>query len=187
MKPTLSLVLVVALAALAPSCTDPRCLAGDDDDDEGGGCLSGDFGTTPPAGVASDAACTSGAWWQGGDQESSQMHPGGDCISCHASEGEGPQFTIAGTVMGGLDDFEDCQGIGDVVVRITDADGVVTDLVSNAAGNFSFRGAIAFPYTATVLRGDVESPMATPQSEGNCMACHTAEGAGGAPGRIVAP
>ena len=29
--------------------------------------------------------------------------------------------------------------------------------------------------------------MATPQSTGNCASCHTAKGANGAPGRIVAP
>jgi mono/diheme cytochrome c family protein len=29
--------------------------------------------------------------------------------------------------------------------------------------------------------------MSTPQSTGNCAACHTAKGVNGAPGRIIIP
>lgn len=42
------------------------------------------------------------------------------------------------------------------------------------------------PYTAKVIRDGVESKMLTPQSNGDCNACHSVDGASGAPGRIVA-
>ena len=188
MKIVIAIVALSATTLLAAACTGPLCLGAESEGGgEGGGCSSGNFGTAPPQGVPADAACSTGAWWVGGNHESEQMRPGTDCISCHAREGEGPQYTVAGTVMGGLGDTDDCQGVSDVTVRITDADGQVSDLVTNAAGNFYLRGTVAFPYTATLVRGGTEVSMVTAQSNGNCMACHTAEGAAGAPGRIVAP
>ena len=33
--------------------------------------------------TAADSTCKSGVKWTGGDQESPEMHPGGDCIACH--------------------------------------------------------------------------------------------------------
>jgi hypothetical protein len=64
------------------------------------------------------------------------MHPGTDCIGCHGAEDEGPQFSVAGTVMGDLADPDDCHGIEGVVVQVTDAEGLVHEMVTNAPGNF---------------------------------------------------
>jgi hypothetical protein len=125
-----------------------------------------------------------------GASTSPQMEPGGDCIGCHAS-GEGPGFVIAGTVMNALHDDTNCAGVAGVTVRVTGADGLFVEMVTNEVGNFYLGPptAIAFPYTAEVSRGGVTVPMLTPRASGetDCAGCHTAAGTSLAPGRIVAP
>lgn len=116
------------------------------------------------------------------------MKPGGACIDCHTSEGEGPIFKLAGTVMGATNDDTSCNGVSGVTVEITGADGQLVTLTTNSAGNFFLEsGAIALPYTAKVKAGGKELVMGTPQSVGDCNTCHTAGGANGAPGRILSP
>ncbi len=152
--------LLLALAACAPD--------------------GGDTGTTDTA------TCSTDSYWTGGNEESPNMNPGQDCIACHNS-GEGPNFTLAGTVMGAYDDPDDCNGIEDVRVRVTDADGVETVLTSNGAGNFYTDEDIAMPYTIVLERDGETLEMNGAQSDGACGSCHTAEGASSAPGRVVAP
>jgi hypothetical protein len=132
------------------------------------------------------STCLSGMKWTGGDEGSPEMHPGRSCVDCHAT-GEGPRFTIAGTVYRQLGEPNDCYGAAGVVVQVTDARGKVLRLTTNLAGNFFARAAVSFPLSAKVLFKGRESGMATRQQTGNCARCHTAEGANGAPGRIVAP
>lgn len=174
----LSSIGAAAFVALAASA----CAGG-----AGGGGGDG-FSTDPPAN--SDGNCSSGAWWTNGNQESPRMHPGRDCISCHAG-GEGPDFTVAGTVMGAYDDENDCEGVSDVTVELIDKDGAsLLTLSTNEAGNFHSSHALPadrLPFTVRLTKnGDVRE-MSTPQTSGNCMQCHTAEGANDAPGRVVAP
>lgn len=138
-------------------------------------------------GSAGPAVCSTGSAWEGGDEESPQMHPGGDCIGCHASNGEGPKYAIAGTVMAAADDDTDCNGVESVTVEITGADGVIIELPTNAAGNFFSKGGVATPFTAKVKKGSAVRAMSAAQTDGNCATCHTAEGTNGAPGRIQAP
>lgn len=170
---------------------------GDGDTDGGDGDGLPDIGnpppgysTTPPAG-ADPEACSTDQWWGLGDQESERMHPGGNCISCHLSSGEGPAFTFAGTVMGAYDDAQDCRGIPGVLVEIVDANGdVALSLTTNAAGNFFSQvnpTSIDMPYTARVSYDGRTREMGGPQTTGNCMNCHTEAGANGAPGRILLP
>lgn len=132
------------------------------------------------------AACSTGSYWTGGNDESPQMNPGEDCIACHAS-GEGPSFTLAGTVMRAFADPDDCNGVAGVTVRVTDADGKLTELTTNEAGNFYLSDDLAMPYTIELERGGMTSAMAAEQADGACGSCHTAQGEAGAPGRIVAP
>ena len=85
----------------------------------------------PPAGdtgFTDTGECSSGVEWTSGNEESPNMNPGQACIACHAS-GEGPEFTIAGTVMGDFADPDNCYGVEGMTVRITDADGVVTEIL----------------------------------------------------------
>jgi mono/diheme cytochrome c family protein len=149
--------------------------------------------TTPVAGNGvynGPTVCTSGTYWTGGDEESSSMHPGAACVSCHSQRGEGPRG-IAGTVFPTAHEPDDCNGASGssgVSVVITDATGRETTLRVNGAGNFYSRRGVAFPYTAKVISatGAVRA-MATPQSDGDCNSCHSEGGTNGAPGRIVAP
>ncbi len=160
----------------------------------GGGGSAGAPGTSSSlAASASDFAtasvCSSDAHWTRGDRESPLMHPGGTCISCHSS-GEGPAFSIAGTVYPTGHEPNDCNGVdgaGDVQVVITDAAGSVLTLDVNAAGNFSSNSRIAMPFHAKVVTMGQERAMAAAQTTGDCNGCHTEGGANGAPGRIMLP
>jgi hypothetical protein len=134
--------------------------------------------------------CVSGTFWEGGEDGSPLMNPGEDCIACH-SQGEGPAYDVAGTVYTNLDEPMDCNGVDTVTVEITDADAVVFDLTTNAAGNFTHAAGgstIVFPITAKVLSGAAEHAMVTPQESGSCNECHTDVGEDGAPaGRVTVP
>ncbi len=149
------------------------------------GCPSGP-GDSSDSGGGDPAACSTGHTWTGGNDESPLMNPGEDCVACHAS-GEGPHFTLAGTVMGDMGDPDDCNGVDGVIVRVTDADGNLTELTTNSAGNFYTNDPITLPYTIELDRDGVTSSMSAEQEDGACAACHTAEGRNGAPGRVVAP
>jgi hypothetical protein len=144
-------------------------------------------GTCGGAGSSLDtpSVCTSGRTSTRG--EGSTMAPGQACVACH-SRGEGPRYTIAGTVYPTAHEPDNCLGSpGGVSVVITGADGVVVTLPVNSAGNFSLRTRVATPYTAKVVAGSKVRLMATPQTNGDCNACHTEAGTSLAPGRVVAP
>ncbi|MCU0687511.1 MAG: hypothetical protein MUF34_35590 [Polyangiaceae bacterium] len=130
--------------------------------------------------------CAAGTRWVGDDEGSPKMYPGRDCVSCHAGN-DGPNFTLAGTVFGAAGQDDDCFGVGGVSVEVTGADGVVTTLTANEAGNFYTDNAIAMPYTAKVRTPNGERAMQAAQSTGACNSCHTTTGANSAPGRILAP
>jgi hypothetical protein len=60
-------------------------------------------------------------------------------------------------------------------------------LAPNGSGNFSSSTTIRLPYTAKVIANGAERAMGTPQTNGDCNACHTQAGTMNAPGRIVVP
>ncbi|MEI6387881.1 MAG: hypothetical protein WCQ50_14705 [Spirochaetota bacterium] len=128
----------------------------------------------------------SGLKWTGGNRESQYMNPGLDCIACH-SKGEGPRYSIAGTVYTNLDEKDLDFGVEGASVVITDSKGTVFTYKTNKAGNFmSKRSDVpAFPITAKVVFNGKEKAMATPQRTGDCMMCHSSAGKGGAPGRVI--
>ncbi|MBI2393347.1 MAG: hypothetical protein HYV09_27435 [Deltaproteobacteria bacterium] len=131
--------------------------------------------------------CQSGRLWTGGDSESADMNPGMACIQCH-SRGEGPTFTLAGTLYAASDEKDRCAGSNAAVVYVQGADGRTQKLVPNGMGNFSSKLSVAMPYTAWVQSADGKvRRMADPQSNGDCNACHTQHGLNGAPGRVVLP
>ncbi|WP_053238376.1 hypothetical protein [Sandaracinus amylolyticus] len=153
--------------------------------------------------------CTSMRTWTDGDDKSPEMKPGGTCVSCHAREADEPLFWAAGTVYPTAHEPDDCNGAdtrGAAIVEITDAEGRVSRLAPNRAGNFFLvrpsdedddedevepGGALAtqfaYPYTVRVLYEGRERAMLTPQTSGDCNACHTTAGTNGAPGRILLP
>ncbi|MEM7154754.1 MAG: hypothetical protein AAF799_18030 [Myxococcota bacterium] len=153
-------------------------LAGCDDDDGG-----------PLVATVSNDECVSGRRWVGGNEGSPQMHPGGDCIACHATNG-GPEFLIAGTVYELFAEPNECFGFEGATVEIVDANGREISLPTNEAGNFYLAandGPVAMPYRASVVVNGATRLMNTMQVNGSCSSCHTATGASGAPGRIVIP
>jgi hypothetical protein len=131
--------------------------------------------------------CASGTLWTGGNEESPEMNPGQACISCH-QRGEGPSFSIAGTVFAKRHEADNCFGTSNALIRITPHGGQSFDLPVNAAGNFYANGStsdLALPFTASLIIDGVETKMVTPQTVGDCNSCHTPEGANLAPGRIA--
>ena len=141
-------------------------------------------------GPPSPDQCATKAVWTHGNSESPLMHPGGTCIDCHSS-GEGPRYTIAGTVFPKSNELDDCNGsngtTGALSVVITDKNGASFALAVNSVGNFYTRQAVATPFTAKVVSPNGEGAMTAPQTNGDCNSCHAQTGNSGAPGRIVAP
>lgn len=149
------------------------------------------FAACNPYDVAyvSAEVCQSGKLWTGGNEESELMNPGQPCITCH-SKGEGPTFTVAGTLFGSSDEKDLCGGsnAGGAVVYIQDSAGKTLKLVPNEMGNFFSKLPISGDYKAWVQTADGKTrAMSAKQSIRDCNTCHTQTGSGGAPGRIVLP
>jgi hypothetical protein len=161
--------------------------AGDGDGDGGGVSGSADGGAASPAdaSVAAASACTSGVTWAPGTPASERMHPGTPCLGCHATNG-GPPLALAGTVYPSAHEPDDCNGAtgNNLHVLILDAAGKTHTMPVNAAGNFLRVTGLALPYRAMVVNGAKVRAMKTPQAEGDCNSCHSAQGAAG---RILAP
>jgi len=153
----------------------------------GGAGGSGSGGSDPFAGPS---VCTSKTNWTGGNRGSSSMNPGKACIACHQM-GEGPSFTLAGTVYPTAHEPDLCNGASGsstgARIVITDAAGKVITLTPNAVGNFDYKGTVATPYKASVTYMGRERHMLTAQTSGDCNGCHTTSGAMSAPGRVLLP
>jgi cytochrome c553 len=148
------------------------------------GCATGGPVVVDP--YATPVQCSSNTHWNG--RESETMRPGEACTSCHARDPEAPKLSIAGTLYPTAHEPDDCNGSAQpATVHITDNNGTVHTLTSNAAGNFLLEKTIALPYTASVSYGGRTRSMLTPQTSGDCNQCHTTAGASGAPGRIMLP
>ena len=146
---------------------------------------------------AAPAACSSGVMRDPNESESPLMMPGRACNACHvdvaASTGEAPPiFRFAGTVYPTAHEPDDCVGAAafGAQVWVTDANGVIESAKVNRSGNFSLEArypAFVPPFQVKVLFEGRERRMLTPQIDGDCNGCHTADGAKAAPGRIVLP
>ncbi len=160
-----------------------------------------DAATTDTGPNIDNLPCPSGQTYKGGT--GNDMEPGNTCIQCHGQQG-GPTYKIGGTVFRNLITDTGCYASGKAgsvvppatyTVEITDSATpahVFKTTTSSLSGNFhmSSKSMTGFtpPYTARVLdaAGNARK-MSTKQTSGDCNACHTAAGAQGAPGRIVAP
>jgi hypothetical protein len=154
------------------------------------GSCGGDAGPPPaPDPLNASPTCTSKATWNGGTNGSPLMEPGQACISCH-SRGEGPRFTIAGTLYPTGHEPDNCNGVngGGMKVVVTDSKGATVTLTPNGAGNFYSNTGLTAPMHAKVVNGSgVERVMSTALTTGDCNSCHTQSGANSAPGRITVP
>lgn len=149
--------------------------------------------------LLADPVCSSGKMWTQGNTESPYMHPGMACLTCHKQmePSVANRFLVVGTVFPTGHEPDDCLGLDGpaeeaTYVEVTTADATVLKLPVNSSGNFMYDallqgGAITFPITAKVVKGDRERVMLTPQMSGDCNSCHTQAGTMAAPGRIVAP
>lgn len=163
----------------------------------GSDSASGTSSSTGEDPFAGPSVCSRGLEWDMGNMESPFMNPGLACKTCHTQIAPfvASRILIGGTVYETGHDPDLCFGIDGIkyptIVEITDANNVITELPVNEGGNFlwdkAVHGAVAFPITARIVRGDQERVMLAPQMDGNCNECHTEAGANGAPGRIVAP
>lgn len=142
---------------------------------------------------AASPTCTSGGYWTALDSGTPWMNPGLPCLECHRQNpNHAPIFTVAGTVFQTAHEPDRCFGVPAATgaqVVITDANGQTLppiDVVSG--GNFgAILSGLSIPYRAKVVVGDTERSMLTPQTNGDCNACHTQMGAEGARGRIIVP
>jgi hypothetical protein len=133
------------------------------------------------------SACSSGRSWTGGTRGSALMNPGSACVACHASSGR--PLSFGGSLYASAHEPDDCEGaLGNgVSVLIKGADGRKLTLTPNAVGNFFSQITLSAPYTVEIhYQGRVRSKL-QPQSDGDCNACHSEHGAGGAAGRLMLP
>lgn len=122
-----------------------------------------------------------------GEEEGPLMRPGENCLSCHdGSQREAPRFTAAGTVYE-TTSAAPSAGVAGVAVLLTDANGAVTTLTTNAAGNFYTTKALAMPVRVALERSGRRTTMGASAATGACASCHTVPPVSGAPGRIYAP
>jgi hypothetical protein len=177
---------VAAFQTWVSAGTPPATCAGGGTGGAGGG--AGGAGGIPDP-YSTPVVCTSNTMWTQGTRGSNSMEPGQACIACH-SKGEGPRFALGGTVYPSAHEPDNCNG-GPLTqmshVVITGADGMTVTLTPNSAGNFSYQGAIATPYTAKVTYMGRERAMIEKQTSGDCNSCHTEMGTMMAPGRIMLP
>jgi hypothetical protein len=145
---------------------------------------------------ATPVQCTSATHWTQGETKSALMMPGSACRSCHVVGGKasGKSWDISGTVYATAHEPDDCNGTAasGVSVVITDANGGVTTLPVNSAGNFWHNDLLGFaaipkPYTAKVVSGGKVREMIGAQTDGDCNKCHTETGTSLAPGRVMLP
>jgi cytochrome c553 len=146
--------------------------------------------TMKPDPLHAAMGCSSKVYWTQG--QNSMMAPGQPCIACHKRSGEGPLYTIAGTVYPTGHEPDNCNGISgtenDVKVIVTGANGAVLTLTANSAGNFYTTAPVAMPYKVKVVDGNgMERSMFTTATDGDCNSCHTQNGTNAAPGRVTLP
>ncbi len=126
--------------------------------------------------------------------EGRDMQPGAACITCHqGSGGEARIYTFMGTVYPTLHEPDNCAGASSssyagAQVTVIDAHGNTFSMTPNSSGNFmGSPTSFTMPFTAKVTYQGREIDMTTPQTSGDCNACHTEQGASSAPGRVVLP
>ncbi|MFT5583056.1 MAG: hypothetical protein ACI9VR_000633 [Cognaticolwellia sp.] len=119
-----------------------------------------------------------------GDGEN--MLPGSNCLACHTQglmpEHDEPDkwFGIGGTI---FTDGTGEQGLEGAIIRVTDANGDVTELTSESSGNFYSRAKPVPPLRAEVEVDGVVRQMGTQVDTAACSSCHQCGGSAG--GKLV--
>lgn len=99
---------------------------------------------------------------------------GAACLSCHTGSGA-PRWRVAGTLYTSAGGNTPLAG---ATVTITDANNVVTKLVTASNGNFYSGANFAFPVRVGASRCPDNRAMSAAAPSGDCNSCHTAGGTG---------
>lgn len=156
--------------------------------DAGTSALTDAGSPTTDAGVV-QSVCTSATTWTSSDK-STKMNPGKACITCHNSFAGEPILQVGGTIYPTSHEPDKCYGVQGTSVVLTDSTGRKVTLTSGATGNFTLSTnatALVFPINVKVTKNGIERAMVQKAPHGDCNACHTENGANGAPGRILNP
>ncbi len=112
-----------------------------------------------------------------------EHNPGQPCLTCHGPGGEGPRFTLGGTI------FSTAQGgvaVAGATVVVVDANNVTTRLISASNGNFYSNATLALPLRVSASKCPETKPMIgaiASAQDGDCNSCHQP----GTSGRIYLP
>jgi hypothetical protein len=100
-----------------------------------------------------------------------EHHPGRDCMLCHAAGGDGPTFTLGGTLYA---DVAGTAPLDGAAVHVLAADGQEIVMETALNGNFWTTAPLAFPVTTWASACPDVRPMVTPVAAGGCNAagCH---------------
>ena len=104
---------------------------------------------------------------------SGHHNAGASCLSCHnQSQGGSGPFRLAGTLYSGATSTTPIAG---ATIRVTDANGVTTRLVTAANGNFWTTNTVAYPVQVAASKCPSTTPMvsAVTSSGASCNSCHS--------------
>jgi hypothetical protein len=103
---------------------------------------------------------------------SGEHNPGLPCMACHAPGGEGPTFSLGGTLYDGIAGT----AVAGATIHVLDADGNDITMLSAANGNFWTTQAVAFPVTTHASACPTTIPMVSAVTETgadcNSAGCH---------------
>jgi hypothetical protein len=112
------------------------------------------------------------------------MDPGSDCLSCHSPGGRAHRaYSVAGTVFAQPDSPE-FDGVAGANVVVTDANGRIVTMTTNAAGNFYTEEDVTLPLDVLVQVGDIVRHMEPRVTKASCGSCHEAVPYQGTEGRV---
>jgi hypothetical protein len=155
-------VLVLTSLAVLFACTAPT------EDPPGEGDVDAAPAETPDAGGGGTCEPATA------NMPNGNHNAGQACLSCHTGAGA-PRWQVAGTL------FSTAAGgaaIGGATVTITDANNVVTKLITAPNGNFYSGANFAFPVRVNASRCPDKKTMGEAAPNGNCNSCHQAGGVG---------
>jgi hypothetical protein len=159
----------------------------------GASCGGGTDGGAPPP--PANSVFNGAPPFMLGQTSDGKHNAGQDCVGCHAmSGGEAPPFTFAGTVYDSTG-----AGLGDVEVRLIDANGQVISLYSSpggggggggsSTGNFGTTKSWVAPARVGIRNATTSADMLVPlqSGQGGCNACHCSGGSSCTTTKVTLP
>ena len=139
-------------------------VTGDDPGPDAGAAVDNATSDATPAAACDNAVTTT---------NDGKHKPGEPCLQCHTAGGEGPAFTMGGTLYTGAASTTPIAG---ATIHAVDGNGVDVKLVTALNGNFWTNKTIVFPVTVRASRCPDTKAMIAPVATagGNCNmgGCH---------------